>query len=137
MMPFLDNLLSSLPVFLAHVGVTLAMLIAGILAYEAITPYRELALVRAGNSAAGIALGSAILGLAIPLAACMARSVSVWDIVVWGIAALVLQLAAFALMSIALKRLPEAIANDESGAAYVLASVQLAVALVIAAAVGG
>jgi len=137
MMPFLDNLLSSLPVFLAHVGVTLAMLIAGILAYEAITPYRELALVRAGNSAAGIALGSAILGLAIPLAACMARSVSVWDIVVWGIAALVLQLAAFALVSIALKRLPEAIANDESGAAYVLASVQLAVALVIAAAVGG
>ncbi|BBK45459.1 DUF350 domain-containing protein [Allostella vacuolata] len=137
MMPFLDNLLSSLPVFLAHVGVTLAMLIAGVLAYEAITPYRELALVRAGNSAAGIALGSAILGLAIPLAACMARSVAVWDIVVWGIAALVLQLAAFALVSIALKRLPEAIANDESGAAYVLASVQLAVALVIAAAVGG
>lgn len=67
----------------------------------------------------------------------MARSVAVWDIVVWGIAALVLQLAAFALVSIALKRLPEAIANDESGAAYVLASVQLAVALVIAAAVGG
>ena len=40
-------LLASLPVFLAHVGVTLAMLVAGVLAYEAITPYRELALVRA------------------------------------------------------------------------------------------
>ena len=137
MMPFLDNLLSSLPVFLAHVGVTLAMLVAGILAYEAITPYRELALVRAGNSAAGIALGSAILGLAIPLAACMARSVAVWDIVVWGVAALVLQLAAFAVVAVALKRLPDAIAKDETGAACVLASVQLAVALVIAAAVGG
>ncbi|WP_374444292.1 DUF350 domain-containing protein [Stella sp.] len=137
MMPFLDNLLSSLPVFLAHVGVTLAMLVAGILAYEAITPYRELALVRAGNSAAGIALGSAILGLAIPLAACMARSVAVWDIVVWGVAALVLQLAAFAVVAVALRRLPDAIAKDEKGAACVLASVQLAVALVIAAAVGG
>lgn len=136
-MPFLDNLLTSLPVFLAHVGVTLAMLVAGVLAYEAITPYRELALVRAGNSAAGIALGSAILGLAIPLAACMARSVAVWDIVVWGMAALVLQLAAFAIVAIALKRLPDAIAKDEKGAACVLASVQLAVALVIAAAVGG
>lgn len=136
-MPFLDNLLSSLPVFLAHVGVTLAMLGAGVLAYEAITPYRELALVRAGNSAAGIALGSAILGLAIPLAACMARSVAVWDIVVWGVAALILQLAAFAIVAIALKRLPDAIAKDEKGAACVLASVQLAVALVIAAAVGG
>ncbi|BBK39913.1 DUF350 domain-containing protein [Allostella sp. ATCC 35155] len=136
-MPFLDNLLSSLPVFLAHVGVTLAMLAAGVLAYEAITPYRELELVRAGNSAAGIALGSAILGLAIPLAACMARSVAVWDIVVWGVAALILQLAAFAVVAIALKRLPDAIAKDEKGAACVLASVQLAVALVIAAAVGG
>ncbi len=137
MMPFIENMLSSLPVFLAHVGVTLAMLVAGILAYEAITPYRELQLVRAGNSAAGIALGSAILGLAIPLAACMARSVSVWDIVVWGLAALVLQLAAFAIVAIVLKRLPDAIAKDEPGAACVLASVQLAVALVIAAAVGG
>ena len=137
MMPFLDNLLSSLPVFLAHVGVTLAMLAAGVLAYEAITPYRELELVRAGNSAAGIALGSAILGLAIPLAACMARSVAVWDIVVWGVAALVLQLAAFAIVAIALKRLPDAIAKDEKGAACILGSVQLAVALVIAAAVGG
>ena len=137
MMPFLDNLLSSLPVFLAHIGVTLAMLIGGILAYEAITPYRELALVRAGNSAAGIALGSAVLGLAIPLAACMARSVAVWDIVVWGVAALVLQLAAFAIVAALLKRLPEAIANDEPGAACVLGSVHLAVALVIAAAVGG
>ena len=137
MMPFIENLLSSLPVFLAHVGVTLAMLVAGILAYEAITPYREIQLVRAGNSAAGIALGSAILGLAIPLAACMARSVSVWDIVVWGLAGLVLQLAAFAIVAIVLRRLPDAIAKDEPGAACVLASVQLAVALVIAAAVGG
>jgi putative membrane protein len=137
MMPFLDNLLASLPVFLAHVGVTLGMLVVGILAYEAITPYRELELVRAGNSAAGIALGSAILGLAIPLAACLARSVAVWDIVVWGVAALILQLAAFAIVAVVLKRLPDAIAKDETGAACVLASVQLAVALVIAAAVGG
>ncbi|BBK34867.1 DUF350 domain-containing protein [Allostella humosa] len=136
-MPFLDNLMNSLPVFLAHVGITLAMLIAGVLAYEAITPYRELALVRAGNTAAGIALGSAILGLAIPLAACMARSVAVWDIIVWGVAALILQLAAFAIVSLLLKRLPDAIAKDEPGAACVLGSVQLAVALVIAAAVGG
>ena len=137
MMPFLDNLLASLPVFLAHVGVTLGMLVVGILAYEAITPYRELELVRTGNSAAGIALGSAILGLAIPLAACLARSVAVWDIVVWGVAALILQLAAFAIVAVVLKRLPDAIAKDETGAACVLASVQLAVALVIAAAVGG
>jgi putative membrane protein len=137
MMPFVENLLSSLPVFLSHVGVTLAMLIAAVFAYEAITPYREVKLVREGNLSAGIALGSAILGLAIPLAACMARSVAVWDIVVWGVAGLVVQLAAFAIVSIVLKRLPDAIAKDEPGAACVLASVQLAVALVIAAAVGG
>lgn len=70
---------------------------------------------RAGNTAAGIALGSAILGLAIPLAACMARSVAVWDIIVWGVAALILQLAAFAIVSLLLKRLPDAIAKDEPG----------------------
>ncbi|MGE0718339.1 MAG: DUF350 domain-containing protein [Alphaproteobacteria bacterium] len=137
MMPFIDNLLASLPVFLAHVGVTLAMLGVGILLYVTITPYREVSMVRAGNTAAGIALGGAVIGLALPLAACMARSVAVWDIIVWGVVALVLQLAAYALVAFALKRLPDAIAKDEQGAAWVLASVQLAVALINAAAVGG
>ncbi|MCC7275152.1 MAG: DUF350 domain-containing protein [Alphaproteobacteria bacterium] len=137
MMPFLDNLTASLPIFLAHVAVTLAMLICGVLLYIAITPYREIAMVRAGNTAAGIAFGGAILGLALPLAACMARSVAVWDIVVWGVVALVVQLFAHAVVALLLKRLPDAIAKDEQGSAWVLASVQLAVALINAAAIGG
>jgi len=134
---YLDNLLASLPVFLAHVGTTLGLLAVAVLLYEAITPYREIQLIRAGNSAAGIALGGAVVALAIPLAATMAKSVAVWDIVVWGVLAIVLQLAAFGVVSLLLRRLADAIAKGEEGAAWLLVSVQIAVALVNAAALGG
>ncbi|MGE0724510.1 MAG: DUF350 domain-containing protein [Alphaproteobacteria bacterium] len=128
--------MTSLPIFLAHVGTTLAILVIGILLYEAITPYRELQLIRTGNTAAGIALGGAVVGLALPLAACMARSVAVWDIIVWGVVAVLLQLVAFAAVAITVRRLPDAIAKGEEGAAWLLASFHLAFALINAAAIG-
>lgn len=136
MKPFVDNLLTSLPVFLAHIGTTLAILVIGILLYQAITPYREMQLIRTGNNAAGIALGGALIGLALPLAACMARSVAVWDIVVWGAVAVLLQLVAFAIVAVTVRRLPDAIAKGEEGAAWLLASAHLAFAMINAAAIG-
>jgi len=123
-----------MPVFLSHIGTTLGLLILGIAAYEAITPYREVRLIREGNTAAGIALSGAILGLAIPLAVCMANSVSVGDILVWGAVALILQLAAFFAVSLILRGLPAAIERGEIASALFLATVQLATSLIIAAA---
>ena len=60
-----QSILSGGPFLLLHAGVTIAMLIAGVTLYMWMTPYEDIAQIRAGNGAAGIALGGAILGMAI------------------------------------------------------------------------
>lgn len=137
MEPVIQSFLSGFPVLLLHFSVTLAMLGLGVVVYQLITPYHELDLIRAGNNAAAISLSGAILGLALPLAVCMARSVNVWDIVVWGVVTLVIQLLAFRLADAVLKGLPARIEAGEVGAAILVVAIKLAVAMINAAAVAG
>lgn len=131
----LHSFLAGIPFLLTHFAVTIAMLVAGVLVYMWITPHDEMALIREGNTAAAVSLGGAILGLAIPLTICMANSASVWDIVIWGLVTLVLQLATFKVIDLWLKDLSKRIEGGETGTAILLVSIKLAVALINAAAV--
>ena len=135
--PVFQSFLNGLPTLLLHFSVTVAMLALGIGIYQWITPWREMDLIRSGNMAAATSFSGAILGLAIPLAFCMATSVSVLDIVIWGVVALVVQLITFRLTDIFLKGLPKRIEDGEMGAAILVVAVKLAVAMINAAAIAG
>lgn len=137
MQPVIDSFVAGFPILMLHSGVTIAMLVAGILLYVWITPWDEMALIRAGNSAAAISLGGAIIGLAIPLAFAMAASVSVYEILIWGPVTLILQIIAFRVADLVLRDLPARIESGEIGAATLLVSIKLAVAAINAAAVSG
>lgn len=121
------------PTFLMYTGTAGLMLILAVFVYILLTPWKELALVRGGNGTAGLALSGAIVGLAIPLASCLASSVSIPDLVLWGLVSLILQLLAFRLTDLLLKDLPKRIQNDEAGAAIVLIGTKLASAMLLAA----
>lgn len=121
------------PTFLMYTGTAGLMLILAVFVYILLTPWKELALVRGGNGTAGLALSGAIVGLAIPLASCLASSVSIPDLVLWGLVSLILQLLAFRLTDLLLKDLPKRIQNDEAGAAIVLIGTKLASAMILAA----
>lgn len=131
----IQSFLSGIPFLLTHFGVTALMLAAGAYIYMWITPHDERSLIRQGNTAAAVSLGGAILGLAIPLAVCMANSASVWDIVIWGLVTLVLQIATFKVIDFWLRDLSKRIEAGEIGTAVLLVSIKLAVALINAAAV--
>ena len=131
----IQSFLVGFPVLILHSSVTLAMLAMGVFFYVKITPYDEIDLVRAGNSAAAVSLAGAIIGLAIPLAFSMASSVTIWEILVWGPVTLFLQLIALRLTDLMLKDLPKRITDGEMGAALLLISIKLAVAAINAAAV--
>jgi putative membrane protein len=131
------SFVAGFPVLLLHFSVTLAMLALGVTIYHMITPYHELDLIRGGNNAAAISLSGAIVGLALPLAICMARSVNVWDIIVWGVVTLMIQLLAYRLGDVILKGLPARIKAGEIGAAILLVAIKLAVSMINAAAVAG
>ena len=130
-------LTTGLPVLLAQFAVTLALLGVGVACYNALTPFHELGLVRAGNTAAGIVAGGNFVALAIPLAATLATSLVTLDILVWGIVALVLQLVAFAVAARLIPGLRGMIEENNTAAAVMLVGIQLAVALLNAGAMAG
>lgn len=137
MQPVLESFFSGFPILIVHFALTLAILAAGVAVYVLLTPYREIALIKAGNNAAAVSLSGAIVGLALPLAFCMAASVNMFDILVWGLVTLVLQLAAYRVADLLLRGLPRRIESGEVSAAILVAAVKLAVAAVNAAAVSG
>lgn len=135
--PALQAFSTGFPVFLLQGAVALALWLAGIALYVALTPHSEVKLVREGNAAAGVALGAVALGAAIPLAAALATSHSMIDLLVWGASSLALQLLAFRLVDVILRDLPGRIAQGEMAAASVLAGAKIGAALITAAALSG
>ena len=133
----IQSFLSGIPFLLTHFGVTIVMLVIGAFIYIKITSHDEMALITDGNNAAAVSLSGAILGLAIPLAFCMANSVNVYDIVIWGLVTLVIQLVTFWIIDLWLRDLSRKIEDGQVGTAILLASVKLAVASINAAAISG
>ena len=126
-----------LPVLLLQFAVTLALLGIGVVCYNALTPFHERELVRAGNTAAGIVAGGNFVALAIPLAATLATSLVTLDIVIWGIVALLLQLIAFVAAARLIPGLRGMIESGNTAAAIMLVGIQVAVALLNAGAMAG
>ncbi len=133
----LQSFAAGFPVLILHLTITLAMLAAGVVLYIFTTPHKDFALVREGNLAAAISLAGAVLGLAIPLAFCMASSVSVWEIVIWGVLAVVVQILVFRLTDLLLSDLSTRIEEGELAPAVLLAGIKLSVAAINAAAISG
>lgn len=84
-----------------------------------------------------MAFSGVLLGLAIPLAVSLSVSTSIKDIVLWGVATVVLQLLAFRLVDMLLTGLPQRIREGEIAAAVLLVGAKLATALILAAALTG
>jgi putative membrane protein len=133
----LQSFATGFPVLLLHLCVTLAMLAGGVVLYTFTTPHKDFALVKSGNLAAAISLSGATLGLAIPLAFCMAASVSVGEIVIWGVLAVIIQILVFRVCDLLLRDLSTRIEAGELAPAVLLAGIKLSVAAINAAAISG
>jgi putative membrane protein len=133
----LETLSIGLPVLALQFGVTLALLAIGVGCYMVLTPFHEMRLVRQGNVAGGIVLTGAVVALAIPLAATLATSLLTLDILLWGMVAVVLQLLAFGVTAMLFRGLRRMIEDGNAAAAFVVAGIQIAVALINAGAMAG
>src|SRR3954453_13650874 len=127
---FAAGALSFLLAFLAAGGFTLVFKAV----YQAITPHNEGALIRAGNSAAAVALGGALVGYVIPLASALAHTVSLPEFVAWAALAGLIQIVAFwAVRRIVLPDVSARIERGEMSAALYLLTISLAVGILNAA----
>ena len=132
-----ETLGTGLPVLLSQLGVTLVLLGLGTGCYMAVTPFQELKLIRAGNTAAGIVLAGTLVALAIPLATTLATSLVTLDILLWGLVALIIQLLTFVIAAALIRDLRRMIEAGNVAAAWLLVGIQLAVALLNAGAMAG
>ncbi|MDZ4777606.1 MAG: DUF350 domain-containing protein [Alphaproteobacteria bacterium] len=126
--------ISGFPEFLIQLGTALGLFVVGLTTYVLLTPHKELALIRDGNASAALAFGAVVVGLAIPLGACLAHSYSVLDLIVWGVVTLLVQLITFRFTDIFLRGLPRRIAEGDVAAAIFLMSVKLGVGIILAGA---
>jgi putative membrane protein len=130
----LDALGRGLPMLIIQVVACAGLLAIGVTIYVRLTPFHERELVAGGNAAAGTVLAGSILALAIPLAAMLATSGTLLDVLVWGVVALILQLLTLGVVALAMRNLRGMIEGGNVAAAITLAGAQIAVALLNAAA---
>jgi putative membrane protein len=132
--PEIQAFAAGFPVFLAHTGVTVLILLAAAALYVLLTPHKEITLIREGNEAAAVSLGGVLIGLAIPLAASLQASSNLIEIGLWGAVTVIVQLLVFRLVDLILHGLPKRIQDGEMSAAALLVGAKIATALIIAAA---
>lgn len=127
--------ISGFPEFLVQLGAALGLFLAALSIYVLLTPHKELALIREGNGSAALAFGGVVIGLAIPMNACLAHSFGLMDLLVWGVVTLLIQLIAFRVTDMVLHGLPRRIAEGDVAAALMVFSVKVGVAIILAGAV--
>jgi putative membrane protein len=123
------------PDFLIQLGAALGLFIVSLILYVLMTPHKELALIRAGNPSASLAFGGVVVGLAIPLGACLEHAFGLLDLIIWGVVTLLIQLIAFRATDIFLRGLPRRIAEGDVAAAIFLMSMKIGIALILSGAV--
>ena len=130
----LQSVKSGLPFLISHFIISVGIFLIGLWIYTIVTPMNELELIRGGNIAASISLFGACIGISIPLAICLASSINVIDILVWGSIAVILQLVCFKVVDLLLNDLSQRIIDGEVGVAIVLVSFKISIAILNAAA---
>jgi putative membrane protein len=129
----LGELLKGLPLFLLYLAVGFGLFVAFFLAYTWITPHHELRLIRAGNTAAALSLGGAMIGFLLPLGMVIAHHAKISNVVLWGIVALVVQMLAFFLARALVPNLPKEIEGGKVSVGAFAGLVSLAIGILNAA----
>jgi putative membrane protein len=119
--------------FLVYLACALALLGLFIAIYVRITPYKEFELIRAGNIAASFSLSGSILGFVIPLGSAIRYSVGLVDMAIWGLIALLVQVAAFVAVKLMIPSITQDIPAGNGAQGFFLGSLSLAAGILSAA----
>jgi putative membrane protein len=119
---------------LVYFGIASFAVIVFVGIYVTVTPHHEFRLIRAGNAAAAISLGGAMLGYTVPLAKAVAQSESIAEMLLWSGVALVAQLAAYGIARLVLPQLSAHVDEGKPASGIFLAALSIAIGMLNAAA---
>lgn len=132
-MDFLSFSLAGFDEFLVYFGLAIAFVAIFLVVYARLTPYPEFKLIREGNAAAAASLSGALLGFTLPLASAIVHSVHPWDMMIWSVIALVVQLLVFALVRFTMVNVARHVPQGDVAAGVFLGSVSVCAGILNAA----
>ena len=121
--------------FLSYLGVSLGLLIIGMVLFTLSTPkIKEFQLIAQKNVAAAMLLGGKVVGLAIVLGAAAEYSISLLDMAIWGAIGIVTQVIVFFVAELITIRfsIQKAIEEDNRAVGTMLLSLSIAVGWIVA-----
>jgi len=112
MSAFLENLSE----FLLFFVVAAVLTVVFVLIYTRVTRHNEIALIKKNSAAAAAAFSGSLIGFALPLASTMINSVTVLEMVLWGVVALIVQVLVYLLIRLPMPRISKRIEDNEVAA---------------------
>ena len=125
--------LVSLSEFLIFFVVAAVLTILFVVIYTRVTRHNELALIKKNSRAAAIAFSGSLIGFALPLASTMINSVTVVEMALWGLVALIVQVLVYLLIRLPMPRVSERIEADEVAAGIWLGACSMVAGILNAA----
>ena len=96
-------------------------------------PLQDIALIKNNSIPAAIAFAGAVIGFALPLSSVMLHSLSLLDLLLWGVVAMAVQIIAYFLVRMLMPRVSQRIEDGEIAAGIWLGAVSLAAGILNAA----
>lgn len=127
-------MLATLPLYLGFLGTTAGLLAVAMTIYVLITPYKEITLIRQGNSAAAYSFGGTSIGMALVLFSTASGTFSLAELAAWGAIGLLGQLFMFVLVSRLLPGLRKGVEDDKASYGITLGMLSIAMGILNAGA---
>ncbi len=127
------NFWVNLSEFLIFFIVAVALTILFVVIYTRVTKHNELALIKENSTAASVAFSGSLIGFALPLASTIINSVTIVEMVLWGLIALVVQVLVYLLIRLPMPRISERIEANEVAAGIWLGACSLVAGILNAA----
>jgi putative membrane protein len=120
--------------FLAYVGVALVLWGIGIFLMEISTKNKEWELIKAGNKTAAYVFLGRIVGLAIVLYSAVSNSISLEDLLIWGVIGIIAQIVFFYLAELLTPKfnITKAIDDDIESVGILLMGLSISIGIIIA-----
>lgn len=120
--------------YLKYFGVALLLLIVFIISYIRITPVAELKLIKQGNLACAVSMSGAMIGFCITLISSMLQSVNLISFIIWGAAAMIVQILVYFIATLLIPKANFELANNNIAVGALFFGLSVSIGILNAAA---
>jgi putative membrane protein len=127
-------MLATLPLYLSFLGTAVGLLAVAMAAYVMVTPFKEITLIRDGNTAAAYSLGGTSIGMAVVLFSTASGTFNVAELATWGAVGLAGQIFMYVVVMGLLPGLRQGIEDNKESYGITLGMLSIAMGILNAGA---